>query len=115
MPELQILDSENIDDFLAQDNFVLILGKSDCVACNAWQSEIESSISENSFPEIAIAKLNLDQRGLGDFKRGNEWLKDIQDLPFNVIYMDGEIAKSYAGAGTERLTNRLKKLELIDS
>lgn len=113
MPELKILNAENLDAFTDQEHRVLVLGKSSCNACNQWQAEIEEAMGSGDFPEIPIGKLNLDQRGLADFKRDNEWLKEIKDLPFNVIYKSGARVKSYTGAGVGRLVNRLQKLELI--
>ena len=113
MSHLQQLDASNLDQFLKAGNRLLILSKSDCVACNAWQAEIESAITSGEYsPSIPFGKLNLDQRGLGDFKRNNTWLKDVTDLPFNVIYKDGILEKSFAGAGIQRLQNRLRRIGL---
>ncbi len=114
MGSLQILNSENLAEFLDLPSYVLVLSKSDCVACGQWQTEIEAAFADESLPEIAIGKLNLDQQGLSDFKRNNKWLKDVNDLPFNAIFKDGELKKSYAGAGLDRLMNRLKRLELME-
>lgn len=114
MKEIKILDKENTSEFLAQGDYVLILGKSDCVACSKWQAELNEALDAGTFSaDVPIGKLNLDQRGLADFKRNNaEWLKDINDLPFNAIYKGGEKQKTFVGGGIDRLTTRLKKLEL---
>ena len=110
---IEILNADNLAQFETQPNRVLILGKSDCENCKNWQEELNSAIESGGFqPEVSIGKLDLDQRGLGDFKKSNPWLVDVKDLPFNVIYKQNEIQKSYAGGGLDRLVNRLKRLEL---
>ncbi len=111
---IQTLTADNLAAFESQPNRVLILGKSTCDNCHRWEAELNQAIEADEFqPEIPVGKLNLDQRGLGDFKKGNPWLVDVKDLPFNVIYKGNEIEKSYAGGGLDRLVNRLKRLELI--
>lgn len=114
--EIEILDAENLSEFLANPNCLLILSKSDCVACNAWKAELEKAMEAGQYPEsIPVGKLNLDQRGLGDFKRENSWLQEVKDLPYNLIYKSGTVEKKYVGGGLDRLTNRLRRLELIEA
>lgn len=112
--ELKMLDGENWRDFMAGDNVFLMLGKSDCAACNTWTDELKTWLGgEAALKNVAFGKLLLDQRGLTDFKREHgAWLKDVHDLPFNVIWQQGEMKKSWAGGGLDRLTNRLTNLGL---
>jgi len=113
MSKLQILDKDNITEFLGNSDRVLILGKSDCAACQAWAAELTAAMDDGSFTSaVSVGKLDLDQRGLGDFKKSSPWLAEITDLPFNVIYVGGEKQKSWAGAGVDRLKNRLERLGL---
>jgi len=109
MTELQVIDGASWRDFVGQGTAVLMLGKSDCEACARWTEELTSFLAgEHGFAGVRFGKMLLDQRGLTDFKRDNgAWLKDVDVLPFNVIYRDGVIVKSFAGSGIERLTNRL--------
>jgi hypothetical protein len=113
MSTLQILDKDTIAPFLEHPDRVLILGKSDCAACKAWAAELTAAMEDGSFSSsVPVGKLDLDQRGLGDFKKSSPWLADITDLPFNVIYVADEKQKSWAGAGVDRLKNRLERLGL---
>ena len=110
---IEVLNADNLAEFESNQDRVLILGKSDCQNCKNWQAELNEALEGGQFEApVPIGKLDLDQRGLGAFKKGNPWLLDVKDLPFNVIYRGGEIQKSYAGGGLERLTNRLARLEL---
>lgn len=115
MANLEILDADVFAGFSENPSRILILSKSDCQACKQWQEELETALAAGDLAiSLPIGKLNLDQRGLGDFKKENEWLKEITDLPFNVIYKDGQIEKKWAGGKVDRLLNRLRGLSLVD-
>ena len=87
---------------------VMMLGKSDCAACKTWQGELEEWLASGQAPEdVRFGKLLIAQPGLVDFKRANEWLREVDVLPFNLIYQNGESKKKFAGSGLSRLTNRL--------
>ena len=115
MAELEVLSGADLPAFLSSDVAVLVLSKSDCGACAAWAEELKAHLAslpaDDQFSDVRYGKLVLDTRGLTDFKRANqEWLAKLDVLPFNVIYQRGERAKSWAGGGVERLTNRLSRL-----
>lgn len=112
MTPLETIDGQNWRDFTGAGVFVLLLGKSDCEACARWTEELTGYLSsEHPFRGVRFGKMLLDQKGLTDFKRENgAWLKDVDVLPFNVVYRDGQIVKSFAGSGIERLTNRLQNV-----
>ncbi|MEM9944123.1 MAG: hypothetical protein AAF939_21385 [Planctomycetota bacterium] len=112
-PEVLKLDHENLDEFLKQKSFVLILGKSDCDACNQWETDLNDAFANEDLGDLPVGKLNLDQRKLGNFKRENPWLQEVNDLPFNAIYRDGDLVKSFAGGGISRLKPRLERLGLM--
>lgn len=107
--QLEVIDGHSWREFVGSDVAVLMLGKSDCEACARWTEELTTFLgSEHGLAGVRFGKMLLDQKGLTDFKRDNgAWLKDVDVLPFNVIYRRGKIEKSFAGSGIERLTNRL--------
>jgi len=111
MSQLEMLSRETWRDFLASPAAVLMIGKTDCEACKAWTKELEAFLGDDhEWPQFRFGKLELDKPGFGEFKRENGWLADIHDLPYNVIYIDGERIKEYAGGGIDRLTNRLRRV-----
>ncbi|MEL6342241.1 MAG: hypothetical protein AAFV53_03860 [Myxococcota bacterium] len=114
MAQIEVLDRETLPAFLESPLAVLILTKSDCGACTAWSEELAAFLSEldggDPLTGIRYGKLILNQPGLGFFKKESLWLREVNDLPFNAIYKDGEMARSFAGSGTTRLLNRLKRL-----
>ncbi len=111
MTRLESIDATNWEEFTRSPKAVLMLGKTDCAACRDWTEELTAYLEEGVHPDVRFGKLLLDQRGLADFKKANPWLKEVQALPFNVLYKDGEPRKKFAGAGVERLTNRLARLD----
>ncbi len=116
MNQVQSLEPASLDSFLAQPDCLLILSKSDCDACKRWQAELDewASTDGNEFP-LPVGKLDLDQRGLGDFKRNHSWIQEVTVLPFNVIFKNHQEEKKFAGTGIERLLNRLRRLEMMEA
>lgn len=111
MRELEAIDGQNWEEFLKSPKAVLLLGKTDCAACNEWAAELEEFLASGEAPQdVRFGKMLIDEPGLVSFKRANGWLKDVHDLPFTVIYQDGDRKKSFVGKGVERLSNRLARL-----
>ena len=91
-------------EFLESPIAVLVLGKNGCAACEKWSEELKSF----EIPEgVRLGKMLLDTPGLGRFKIAHDWVSSVDVLPFNAIYVDGEVKKQWAGGGVERLQNRL--------
>jgi len=105
---IEILDGKSWEDFLSTGTALLMLGKTTCAACNEWASELDGWESTHS--QLKIAKILLDQPGLGRFKIAHPWVAEVDMLPWNVLFIDGEIVKQWAGSGTSRLENRLARV-----
>ena len=114
MPELETIGPDNWKDFLeSEPAAVLVIGKNDCDNCNRWSGELTEFLAgaeAEPFSSVRFGKIDLKQRGLVEFRKANEWLRDVDVLPFNAIYVGGESVKSFAGGGVERLVNRLKRI-----
>ncbi len=111
MNQLETLTPENWKAFTESELAVMVLGKTDCPACSEWSAELEKALSDNQIPDnVRVGKLIINQKGLLDFKKANPWLAEVDQLPFNVIYQNGEISKKYAGGGLDRLQTRLSRL-----
>jgi len=103
---MEVLNNSTWKEFLSSPVSVLILSKTDCQLCDKWFSELETyEIPEN----VRLGKLLLDSPGLAQFKIENEWVSNIDILPFNAIYVDGIVKKQWAGGGMERLQTRLNR------
>ncbi|MDP6869515.1 MAG: hypothetical protein QGI21_01930 [Candidatus Poseidoniaceae archaeon] len=103
---MEILGPKDWEEFLNAPIAVLVLGKAGCAACEKWSEKL----SHFQIPDgVRIGKIMLDAPGFGRFKIANEWVANVDALPFNTLYINGEIMKSWAGGGLERLQNRLNR------
>ena len=103
---MEILNQSNWEEFLSSPVSLLILSKKNCQLCDVWFSQLETY---DFSKELRVAKLLLDSPGLGRFKLANDWVANIDILPFNAIYVDGKVAMQWAGGGIERLQTRLNQ------
>ena len=103
---IELLNPETWETYLYSGNTVLILSSSNCVACEEWKLELSQWASPE---DIRIAEIKLDQPRFGRFKSTHPWVADIDILPFNAIFIDGEVVKRWAGGGISRLENRLQR------
>jgi len=114
MSRLEDLDGQSWKELVEGPASVLVLGKSDCAACARWSEELADFLSgdegQKDFAHVRFGKLLLDQRGLVEFKRENPWISELDVLPYNVIYKQGEKVGEFAGSGSTRLANRLRRL-----
>ena len=111
MSRLEKIEGGNWREFIAAPVAVLVIGKSDCPACNAWSEELEKFLAGDAeWTNVRFGKVLLDKPGLLEFKRASPWLADVEELPFNQIYTKGERAKAWPGGGVERLVGRLRGL-----
>ena len=107
MVDVELLTKDNWQDFLKEPIAVLMLGKTTCEACKEWTADLKEW---SDSPEgIRFGKINLDEPGWGRFKLQEKWVSEVDVLPFNAIYIDGENKKSWAGGGLDRLSNRLNR------
>jgi len=107
---LEKLEGDAWQEFTKAPLAVLMLGKSDCAACNEWTAELEGLLaSDGRLVDVRFGKILLDQRGLISFKKANPWIADLHELPYNVIFVNGERVKSWAGGGADRLITRLDR------
>ncbi|HEY7036115.1 MAG TPA: peroxiredoxin [Thermomicrobiales bacterium] len=99
---------ETIETVTAADRGVLILAKNDCGHCAAYQAEIKAALARGELADLAIGKLVLNEPGATDYKRGNRWLADVKDLPFTVLYRNGQIVDRFLGSRAAYLEERVR-------
>ena len=110
MAEIEKIDGKNWKEFVEAPLAVLMLGKSDCKACNDWTEELNGFLAEDSeFGDVRFGKMLLDTPGLVSFKRANPWVAEVDALPTNIIFKEGENVKLWAGGGADRMANRLRR------
>jgi hypothetical protein len=109
---LEILDGQSWEPFVRSPLALLMLGKSDCAACNAWTEELEQFLAQDAaYAHVRFGKIFLDKPGLVSFKRAHPWIAELDNLPCNVLFVNGEKRKQWLGGGVERMTHRIDTLE----
>ena len=111
MTELELLDQKSWEEFLSAPIAVLILSKNDCQACEDWTEGLNTWFGSGPVPEnVRFGKLLLDTPGIGRFKLAQPWVSEIDILPFNAIFINGERVQEWAGGNLPLLQNRLEPL-----
>jgi hypothetical protein len=106
---LETVDGGNWREFVAAPVALLVIGKSDCPACAEWGAELERFLAtDTEWQDVRFGKMFLDKGGLIEFKRASLWLADVDELPFNQMYVGGKRSKSWPGGGIDRLVSRLQ-------
>lgn len=103
------VNDDNLKEVVEAEQAVLILTKTGCGHCIAYQAEIEALLKRGAMGEMVIGKMPLDQRGMiRDFKRNNPWLADLKFLPFTLLYNKGQRVDNFA---TSKGTYLLERIE----
>lgn len=105
---LPAITDKNIRDLLASPRAVLVIGKSDCGHCVAYEREILQLQGEGALDDVAIGKLLLDAPGSPRFKKENPWLGTLKALPHTLIFIDGEHVENFAASKGTYLAERLE-------
>jgi hypothetical protein len=108
---IEVLAPETLGSFLARNAAVLILTKASCRNCRMWELDLERKLQKSErFAAVHFGKLVLDHPGFDEFKRTNPWLRRVASLPYNAIYVRGELRDGYAGEGFGRLGLHLERV-----
>jgi hypothetical protein len=111
MSRLETIDGTSWEALLASPVAVLVLAKTSCPACGAWSEELGTFLEDDArWSGVRFGKVYLDVGGLASFKRVSPWLSEVEDLPYNVLYVKGEKVKAWPGGGIARLVARLEDL-----
>ena len=96
---------DNWKDIISLPLSVVIFTKDDCQDCKKWIDKLHDS---EDFEEVNFAIMNLSDKGLGKIKIENPWISQIDILPFNVLFINGELRENWSGANEDRLIQIIK-------
>ena len=104
---MNAITDQNLDQLISAERAVLVLGKSDCGNCAAYEEDIERLQEGGRLTGVAAGKMVLDKPGSSHFKQTNQWLRNVDHLPYTLLYRHGakvdEFATSRGGYLLERL------------
>ena len=103
------VNDENLQEVVEAEQAILVLTKSDCGHCIAYQAEIEALLERGDMGGTVIGKMPLNQRGvIRNFKRNNPWLADLRVLPYTLLYSKGQRVDGFAASKGSYLLERIE-------
>lgn len=104
------VNDANYEDFMAYEKVALIISKSTCGNCANYALEIEELAAKGKLEGLVVGKLILDKAGALNLKRANPWIKEVDFLPFTVLYYKGEKAEEFSASKGSYLRMRMRKV-----
>ena len=94
------ITSNNWEEITSSPLSVVIFTKNQCKDCKQWIDKLSAS---DRLEKMIYAVINLSDKGLGKIKIENPWISQIDILPFNVLFAEGELQEHWSGANEDRL------------
>lgn len=107
-PLLRSVTHDDNRDVADAEQGVLILTRTDCANCAGYQREIVKLGDEGKLDGMVLGKIELDLPGAGRFKRDNPWLREIEYLPYTLLYDHGTITDRFAASKGSYLVERIR-------
>jgi len=92
------VDDETVEGVTGAPHGALILAKDGCGSCAAYEAEIQRLQERELLGDLVVGKLMLTQPGSRVFKRANPWLGAVDDLPYTVLYSNGDRIDGFAAS-----------------
>lgn len=108
MGQIEDLRPNTWKNFLDAPTALLVLGKGDCEPCTAWNSILNNQLNQITLLHgVCVGKILLDAPGFGQFKLDHTWVSNVDVLPFNALFINGERVAEWAGGSMDRLMKEL--------
>jgi hypothetical protein len=104
------VDDATVDRVVNARYGALVLAKDDCDNCAAYEAEIRRLQEAGQLDDLVVGKLVLTQPGSREFKRSNPWLRDVDFLPYTLLYASGEKVDEFAASKGMYLLERAADL-----
>jgi hypothetical protein len=92
------VDDDTVGSVVDAPHGALVLAKDDCDNCAAYEAEIRRLQEQGLLGDLVVGKLVLTQPGSGRFKRDNPWLRDLEFLPYTLLYANGQKVDEFAAS-----------------
>ncbi len=100
---------QNLRELLEAERSALILAKSTCGHCAAYEQEILALQRNGRLERVAVGKLVLDTPGAGRFKKENPWLSALAQLPYTLLFRKGQHVDDFAASKGSYLLERVSE------
>jgi hypothetical protein len=92
------VDDDTLDRVVGVPHGALVLAKDDCDNCAAYEAEIGRLQEGGLLGDLVVGKLVLTRPGSRRFKRENPWVRNVDFLPYTVLYASGEKVDEFAAS-----------------
>lgn len=106
---LAAITDRTLSDLVASPRAVLVLGKSDCGHCTAYEREILELQAKGELEGVEFGKLLLDAPGSPRFKKENPWIASLEALPYTLLFSEGQLTTHFATSRASYLAERLEE------
>src|SRR5262245_66385540 len=100
------VNDDTVDNVVDARHGALVLAKDDCDNCAAYEAEIRDLQEGGKLGDLVVGKMVLTEPGCREFKRTNRWLRNVDVLPYTLLYASGEKADELAAADGDYLLER---------
>jgi hypothetical protein len=107
------VDDDSVEHVLGAVHGALVLAKDGCDNCAAYEAEIRLLQEQGRLGDLVIGKIMLTQPGCRRFKRENPWLRGVADLPYTLLYADGEKVDEFAASRGTYLLERAEDVGFV--
>jgi hypothetical protein len=107
------VDDDTVERVIGARHGALVLAKDDCDNCAAYESQIRRLQEDGQLGDLVVGKIVLTQPGSRDFKRANPWLRELDFLPYTVLYASGEKVDEFPGSKGTYLLERAADVGFI--
>lgn len=109
MNEYTQVTDDTFETLLAAEQAVLVIGKSDCGYCRQYDAGIADLLEDPAYTDTVFGKLVLDEPGNTQLKRESSWIAGLNQLPYTVLYREGEPVDKFAASKASYLEERLQE------
>jgi len=100
------VDDDTVERVVGAAHGALVLAKDDCDNCAAYEAEIRRLLEQGHLGDLVVGKVVLTQPGCRGFKRANPWLRNVDFLPYTLLYANGEKVDEFAASKGTYLLER---------
>ena len=100
------VDDETVDRVVGAPHGALVIAKDDCENCAEYEAEIQRLQEQGLLGDLVVGKLVLTQPGCRQFKRENPWLREVEFLPYTLLFESGEKVDEFAASKGTYLLDR---------
>jgi hypothetical protein len=107
------VDDDTVGRVVGARHGALVLAKDDCENCAAYEAEIRHLHEEGQLGDLVVGKMMLTQPGCRSFKRENPWLREVDVLPYTLLYASGEKVDEFAASKGTYLLERAEDVGFL--